>query len=315
MDLVPAPYFGDVAYGPENGAAYWAQTPDGVRIRLGLWPLSEAKGTVLIFPGRTEFIEKYGQIAQKFAQRGLASAAVDWRGQGLADRLLENPLIGHVEHFRDYQKDAEVLMRTAQEMKLPRPYFMLAHSMGGAIGLRSLISGFDFTSVAFSAPMWGIQIAPHLRVAAWVLSHSMPRIGQGHRLPPGSRLDHHVLIDGFEGNLLTRDAAQFEIMRQQLLQHPELSLGGPSFVWLREALQETRQLSRMPSPDFPCLTLLGTNERIVEIDTIQRRMSKWRNGRLDILPEGEHEVLMEGESITEPLFDQITAHYLATADA
>jgi lysophospholipase len=158
--------------------------------------------------------------------------------------------------------------------------------------------------------MWGLQIKPHLRVAAWALSLSMPLIGQGHRLPPGSRLDHHVLVDGFKDNLLTRDQKQFDIMREQLEKYPALSLGGPSFVWLREALQETRHLAGRASPDVPCLTFLGSNERIVAIDAISSRMEAWPKGRLEIVPEGEHEVLMEGPDVTGPLFDQMAAHYL-----
>jgi len=310
MSLIPAPFFSDIAHGPAGGAAHWTQTSDEMRVRVGHWNKAAAKGTVLIFPGRTEFIEKYGQVAQAFAIRGLASAAIDWRGQGLSDRLLENPLIGHVTHFTDYQKDVAAMIRVARAVELPRPYYLLAHSMGGAIGLRAVIEGVAVRAAAFSAPMWGLQIKPHLRPLAWMLSHSMPKVGQGHRLPPGTRMDHHVLTDGFKGNLLTRDPDQFEIMRQQLMAHPEITLGGPSYVWLREALLETRHLANRASPSLPALALLGTNERIVEMPPIQKRMSDWKGGRLELVPDGEHEVLMEAAPVTEPLFDAIAELFL-----
>ncbi|WP_282129662.1 alpha/beta hydrolase [Roseobacter litoralis] len=310
MTLHPAPYYGDIAHGPEDAAAYWVTTSDDVRIRVGHWPIHAAKGTVLIFPGRTEYIEKYGQIAKALGERGLASISVDWRGQGLADRLLDDPVIGHVDHFSDYQKDVAAMMRAARELELPRPFFLLAHSMGGAIGLRAAMEGLAVRAVAFSGPMWGIKIAPHLKPAAWVLSHTMPRIGQGHRLPPGTKMEHHVLTDGFEDNVLTRDQAQFEIMRQQLLTHPELTLGGPSYVWLREALLETRHLSSRAAPNVPCLTLMGSNERIVDISAIHTRMQSWKRGHLEIVPDAEHEVLMEGPQVTAGLFDQMVDLFL-----
>lgn len=312
MSLSPAPYFDDIAHGPVDGAAHWVSTSDDVRIRVGHWPAQDAKGTVLIFPGRTEYLEKYGQIAKALSARGLSSMAIDWRGQGLADRLLDDPVIGHVDHFSDYQKDVAAMMRAARALDLPRPYFLLAHSMGGAIGLRATMEGLAVRAITFSGPMWGIKIAPHLKPAAWVLSHTMPRIGQGHRLPPGTRMEHHVLSDGFEENLLTRDPAQFEIMRQQLVAHPELTLGGPSYVWLREALLETRHLSGRAAPNLPCLTFLGSNERIVDIPAIQSRMQSWKGGHLEIVPEAEHEVLMEGLDVTTGLFDQIAALFLET---
>lgn len=315
MQLEPAPYYGDIAYGPTGGSAYWMRTSDDVRIRVGQWPKDAAAGTVLIFPGRTEFIEKYGQTASALALRGFSSMAIDWRGQGLADRLLDNKMVGHVAHFTDYQKDVAALVRAARALNMPRPYFLLAHSMGGAIGLRAVIEGLAVKAVAFTGPMWGIKIAPHLKPMAWLLSHVMPQVGHGHRLPPGTTLEHHVLADGFAGNLLTRDARQFEIMREQLVAHPEMALGGPSFVWLREALTETRHLAGRPSPDLPCLTFLGSNERIVDVGEIHRRMEHWKKGTLEIVAEGEHEVLMDNSEISGPVFDSIAQLFLPARSA
>ena len=309
MDLSPAPFYTDISHGPEGGAAYWVTAGDGKRIRVGHWPLESAEGTVLIFPGRTEFIEKYGQIAAAFAERGLASVAIDWRGQGLSDRMLDDPLVGHVDSFVDYQKDVAALMRVVRQLGLPRPLYLLAHSMGGAIGLRAVMEGLGVQAVTFSGPMWGIFFKPHIRPFAHVLGHAMPVIGRGHLLPPGSSPRAHVLTTDPETNLLTRDAEQFEIMRQQLKAHPEMELGGPSYVWLREALRETRHLQGRPSPGLPCLTLLGSNEGIVDVPAIQQRRDAWPRGELQIVDPGEHEVLMESAERTAPLFDRIAAHF------
>ncbi|WP_299967053.1 alpha/beta hydrolase [uncultured Roseobacter sp.] len=310
MDYDAAPFLSDIAFGEATGAAHWVQSSDGHRIRIGHWPHENARGTVLIFPGRTEFIEKYDLCATALARRGFAAMAIDWRGQGLSDRLLDNPLMGHVDHFPDYQKDIDAMLRLARRLEMPRPFFLLAHSMGGAIGLRATMEGLPVQAAAFSAPMWGIKLASHIRPLAWTLSHIMPRIGQGHRLPPGTRIEHHVLTDGFEGNLLTRDPEQFEMMRKQLEAHPDLALGGPSFVWLREALRETRHLMGRPSPDLPCVAFLGTGERIVEATAVQQRMARWPRGTLELVEDGEHEVLMESDAVAGPLFDQMAALFL-----
>jgi lysophospholipase len=312
MQLEPAPYYSDVAYGPGGGAAYWLKSSGTVRLRVGCWPLAGAKGTVLIFPGRTEYIEKYGQIAKGFADRGLAAVAIDWRGQGLSDRLLDDPLIGHVEHFPDYQKDVDALLRAARALKLPRPYFLLAHSMGGAIGLRAAMEGLPVKAAAFSGPMWAISLPVHLRAFAWGMAHLMPIIGQGHRLPPGTKLENHILADGYEDNLLTRDARQFEIMHEQLTRHPDLILGGPSFIWLREALLETHHLVERPAPNIPCLTYLGSEESIVDAGEIHRRMARWNNGTLEVIDQGRHEILMEDPKLVSRVLDEIVALFLAT---
>ena len=168
--LSPAQLMNDLARGPEGGSGHWVHTEDGLRLRLGLWP-NGSKGTVLIFPGRTEYIEKYGGAAAALAHAGYTSFAIDWRGQGLSYRLLSNRLIGHVQRFSDYQHDVQTLVTAAETLDLPKPYFLMAHSMGGCIGLRSLMQGLPVQAVSFSAPMWGILFHPPAkRVLAWGLS-------------------------------------------------------------------------------------------------------------------------------------------------
>ncbi len=86
-------------------------------------------GTVLIMGGRAEFIERYSETIRELRRRGFHVASFDWRGQGGSDRLLRNPRKGHVRRFSDYRRDMDAVF--AQLMpKLPRPWFVLAHSMG-----------------------------------------------------------------------------------------------------------------------------------------------------------------------------------------
>lgn len=312
MDLTAAPLFTDVHPGPEGGVAHWAVTSDGKRIRVGHWPLEGAKGTVLLFPGRTEYIEKYGTTARAFGARGLATLCIDWRGQGLADRLLSDPLVGHVEKFPDYQKDVAALMRAARALGLPRPFFLLAHSMGGCIGLRAVMEGLGVQAAAFTGPMWGIYIKPHLRQVAGVLAKVMPHVRMGHALPPGTSKTPYVLAEPFENNMLTTDAQMYDMMRDQLNAHPELALGGPSYVWLREALAETLHLSERAAPHLPAVTWLGTNERIVGVPRVHQRMENWKGGRLELVEGAEHEVLMEQDSIRGPVLDGIQKLFLGS---
>ncbi|MEL6587669.1 MAG: alpha/beta fold hydrolase, partial [Pseudomonadota bacterium] len=92
-----------------------------------------------MFPGRTEYVEKYSDAAAHLAAAGYASAAIDWRGQGLTTRPRHNKRIGHVEDFHDYQKDVQAMLAVCEAEELPRPYMLLGHSMGGLIGLRAVM--------------------------------------------------------------------------------------------------------------------------------------------------------------------------------
>ncbi len=309
MTLKGAPLYTDVCLGSTEGEAFWTQTADGLRIRLGVFHAPDSTGTVLLFPGRTEYIEKYTEAAHQLAIRGYSSLIIDWRGQGLADRMLEDVRLGHVDDFAAYQRDVAAMLQAAETLDLPKPWYLLGHSMGGCIGLRSLMGGLDVAAAAFTGPMWGIRIAPALQPVAFVLKNLLPAIGLGHQMPPTTVAEPYVLHAPFEDNTLTRDREMWEMMCTQLQAHPALSLGGPTIVWLREALAECTALANMPSPDVPCLTFLGSNERIVHTGRIHERMARWPNGNLVMIPNAEHEILMEGADLRKSVFDQIAAHF------
>ncbi len=318
-----APLFTDVAEGPDGGSAYWLICADGLRIRLGVWPRDPAqtgqqgatKGTVLIFPGRTEYVEKYGRAAAEFQARGYSVIAIDWRGQGIAQRMLDDPTIGHVQRFTDYQLDVQAVIAALKELDLPKPWHMIGHSMGGCIGLRALYEGLPVKSAAFTAPMWGIILSGPLRPVAWTLSTLLPIVQLGHIPSPGAKNSIYVLEEPFEDNTLTNDREMWDYLGRQLRAHPEMSLGTPSVIWLNQALREMRTLAAKPAPDYPCLTYLGTNERIVDPRRIHSRMGHWKGAQLELFEDAEHEVMMEEPHLRNRVFDETTAHFDASAQA
>ncbi|WP_095590017.1 alpha/beta fold hydrolase [Actibacterium ureilyticum] len=302
-----APLYSDLADGPDDGAAFWLRAQDGVRIRIGVWGTGD-RGTVLLFPGRTEYIEKYGRAARDLRQRGFATVAIDWRGQGLADRLLPDPAVGHVGAFADYQLDVAAVMAARPGLALPQPLFLIGHSMGGCIGLRAAMNGLPVRAVSFSGPMWGIRMHPATRPAAWALTCAARVLGMGARYVPGTTgQDSYVATAPFDGNELTTDPEMFAYMRGHLAARPELALGGPSLHWVNEALREMKALERLRSPALPCLTALGTDETIVSPAAIHRRMARWPGGTLDLIDTARHEVMMEAPAIRARYFDAVAA--------
>ncbi len=304
-----APLHEDVAKAPKGGSAYWLTTSDGVRLRIGVWDKS-VNGTIFLFTGRTEYIEKYGQVAAEFQARGFAMIAQDWRGQGLSDRLLDDPAKGHVMRFADYQHDVRAIFKAADALDLPKPYYLLGHSMGGCIGLRSLMNGLDVKAAVFTAPMWGIQMSAPIKPFAHSFSRSFSKLGLGDKYAPSMSADSYVVTAPFADNLLTTDPEMFAYMQLQAKTYPQLALGGPSIHWLFEALSETRALAKMASPDVATITFLGSNERIVDCNAVIERMQNWDNGRLEMFAGAEHEVLMEIPKIRARVLEQTAELFL-----
>lgn len=310
--MEPAPIFHDIADAATDGTAYWVTCDDGVRIRIGVWPIStkdanSSRGTVLLFPGRTEYIEKYGRASADLARRGYTTLVVDWRGQGLADRLTMDAATGHIGKFQDYQLDVRAAVAAADALELPKPYHLLAHSMGGCIGLRALHNGLPVNSAVFTGPMWGILIPRPKRYFAQILARLSTWFAFRHRRPPGTGPTTYVDEVPFEDNMLTTDADMFAYMKAQTDAHPELALGGPSLGWLDEALRECAVLMRMTAPQFPTLSFLGTNERIVEKQPIIQYHQNWPQAELIVVDGAEHETMMEIPPIRNRVFDDAVA--------
>jgi lysophospholipase len=288
----PAPLDHTLADGPTGGKAIFVKAADGVTLRMAHWPGGN-RGTIFILPGRTEFVEKYGRAANDLARSGYDTLCLDWRGQGASARLLPNPTMGHVRRFSDYQRDVQAMIGLARDLGLPMPWHILSHSMGGTIALRTLFSPHPFSSAVFSAPLWGLVLSPALRAVAWAVSTLARPAAQSHRLTPTAKPECYLATGTFADNELTNDADMFDWMKAQVIAHPEWSVGGPSLGWLNAALVECVSLSRLPSPQLPTLTALGTQETIVACPPIHSRMARWPNGRLDLYDGAKHEVIME----------------------
>lgn len=278
-----------------GGRGIWVTARDGLRLRLGLWqPSGPARGTVLLFQGRTEYLEKYSPIATRLASQGLAVIAPDWRGQGLSERLLPDPRPGHIADFADYRADVAAVVSTAESLVLPRPWHLLAHSMGGCIGLAALLDGLPVARAAFSAPMWGLH---HPLVPGGVitgLTSGARLLGRTGRAAVGTGGGGTYLLDTrFRGNALTSDARQWARLVAQAGSWPELTLGGATYGWIAAARREMARLAALPSPEIPALIGVGGAEAVVSRPAIRRRAANWPQARLLDLPGARHELMFD----------------------
>lgn len=295
-------------------SAFWVKADDGIRLRMGLWQAIDAadrvRGTVLLFPGRTEYIEKYNALAADLNAAGYFVLGIDWRGQGMSDRLQVNARLGHVAAFADYQRDVVEMVLAGVELDLPRPWHLLGHSMGGCIGLGALYGDLPVERAVFSAPMWGIELGqlPHRIVIG--VSALAGRLGHGDRLARQSGTENAYLLDEpFNNNLLTSNVDSWARMLREAAAWPELTLGGVSYSWLFAALAECRRLSILPPPDrIPMMVAVGTNERIVRPQAIRARADAWPGAHLVEIDGAQHELMMETPERRDRFIAAMLAH-------
>src|SRR4051812_29253565 len=151
---------------PEDVVSGTLTTPDGVSLRYARWaPPPGRKGTICLFQGRAEFIEKYFETIRDLRARGFAVATLDWRGQGMSQRLLGNPRKGYVRDFSDYELDLDAFINDVVLPDCPPPVFALAHSMGATVLLRAAYKGHRwFDRSVLLAPLISL---PGMRRSPW----------------------------------------------------------------------------------------------------------------------------------------------------
>ncbi|ACT60658.1 alpha/beta fold hydrolase [Hirschia baltica] len=248
------------------------------------------RGTIIISPGRTEFIEKYFELARDMQERGFCVVAFDWPGQGLSYRMLKDPLAGHIDDFNTY---IQAFRRglNAIDHKLYGARVVLAHSMGGAIALEAIRQQvLDVEAAAFCAPMWGLKIAKILHPLVPI----MCKIGRSEKL-----VHKHDLDEKFEGNIITNYEKRWKVQQDLIKANSKLALGAITWGWVNEALKVSKTLAQPKALDhinIPILIASALEEALVDNHSHALLASRLKSAQHIKVAGAKHEILMETDS-------------------
>ncbi len=295
-------------------------TRDGLSIRYARWDTTSPRrlGTVCLFGGRTDFIEKYFETIADLRRRGFAVATMDWRGQGGSSRLLSNPQKGHAENFARHDDDVRTFMSEIVLPDCPPPFYCLAHSMGAHLVLR-----LTQTRVCWWDRM--VLVSPMIRFAGsgrhnaftgWK-AEAAAIFGFGDAYIPGWR-NYVPHAHPFDDNLLTSDKLRFERAREAMEAAPHLALAGPTIGWVAAACSS---MAAIHSPAFmdnirvPVLIVAAGNDRIVSTAAIEQFASHAKNCAHIVIAGARHEILQERDPMREQFWAAFDAFVPGTAIA
>jgi lysophospholipase len=300
MDLVSTPK-NPIPLGASTG---YIDVRKGLRLRYASWQpvLRERRGTVCIFPGRAEFIEKYFEAVGELRRRGFAVAVLDWRGQGGSSRLTRNPFKGHVNDFLEYEEDLSLFMKAVVLPDCPAPYFALGHSMASMVLFSAATKrGCWFTRMVMTAPMVKIAGLPLSQQLCRQLADGLTMFGFGKRAVPGDKTRFRQ-DQAFEGNSLTSDRERYARNLSVLQARPELAVEVPTIGWLKAALEAIERVGReqfAPRVRVPVLMLAAGDDQIVSSEAVEQLAMRLRAGSQIVLRGSRHEILQERDTIRE----------------
>ncbi len=277
---------------------------DGGPMRFARWEPTRGprRGTISVFTGRSEFIEKYFEVIADLRRRGFAVAIMDWRGQGGSYRPLSNPRKGWVRSFAEYDKDLACFMRQVVLPNCPQPHIALAHSMGGHILLRVASQpSCPFERIAVVAPMLRFhdgKVSAPQRVAR-VYAAIGTALGLGRSYVRGGS-DHSADPRTFEGNPLTSDKVRFARNRALIDAAPHLLLGAPTIGWLNAAYRSMAMLNKPAYAErvrVPLLIGIAGQDPVVDSRATEAFAARAKLCTNIMLPLAKHEILQEADDI------------------
>lgn len=291
---------------------------DGAVIRYAWWRTENSPhaGTVVYFNGRTEFIEKNLETIQELRARGFDVWTLDWRGQGLSHRALNNHHKGHIEDYSQYLGDLKLFFRDYVETKRRGSLFLLAHSMGGHIALRLLHDDPNrFERAVLTSPLIDLYgdnffVKTIVKILAWF--GAWPALARAYI--PGTG-DYGPDARRFDSNKLTSDKERFDLMHDQIDANPGLALGGPTPAWLRAT---RRSIAILNEPAYaqairtPVLLVSASGDRVVSNKAQKALRREMPNCRLETIEGARHEILIERDELRDQFWRLFNDFILGT---
>lgn len=257
--------------------------------KIFLQPETETPA-ILISSGRTEAAIKYKELIFDLYNIGYSVYIHDHRGQGLSGRMTKDPEMGYIDTFQFYIDDMKYFYDNILKKADHKKKYLLAHSMGGAIGITYLEQNpNDFSAAAFSSPMLGFD--PFICMIASILTGKEIKYALGQSI-----YKENELI--FEKNDLTGSEIRYNRTNEAFAKEKKARLGGATYQWVSNSCQHFDYIfSNINNIQTPFILFSADNETVVNPKAHETFMEKakelGKTCEAFLIENAQHELFME----------------------
>lgn len=271
------------------------------------WQADHPVGTVAIVHGFTENAYKFSELIWSLLHCRYSVVAYDQRGHGRSWRAegIPDSSITHVDRFSDYIEDLKIVCDTLLP-RMPKPWFVFAHSMGGAVTASFLEQVPDvFSAAVLCAPM----IAPNLSgvpaPAAQLICRAGIALGGGKKCP--FFMKPYSGHEDFKTSCAT-DLNRFAWYDEVKYAREEFRNSVPSYRWIQQSVKVTKKILAPGAPEkITCPVLLFTADQDTSvlpgpqkafIDRVPRHLHVF-------VPGSRHEIYRSENAVFFPWWHQV----------
>ena len=279
----------------------WYEREKGKFLYYEGYRIPGAVGTVIISHGYTESIEKYREVIYYFLKEHYHVFLLEHRGHGRSfrDTESEDVSLTHINDYEEYVEDfhgfiEEIVVQAVEE---ELPFYIYAHSMGGAIAARYLqMYPGRIRKAVLSTPMLGIQLGMPEFCAAFI-ARTMIKAGRKEAYIISQKAFSSKST--FEENYCS-DKARFAYYMEKRISNRKFQNNAGSYSWLNEALRmihairdEKRQIQ------IPVCIFSAEKDSLVTRKGQLDLARKTPDSRLVLVEQSKHEIYMAPVRIQE----------------
>lgn len=274
---------------------------NSIKLRYGYTKIKNPRGIILLLQGRAEFIEKYSGIANSLNFKGYDVLSLDWRGQGLSEREIDDRHKGYVKNFNYYLYDLEIFYHKIL-VSYPHDIFLLSHSMGGHIALRFLQEKtHSIKKAVFASPLFGIKTLLFPELLTRNLSYRACTNGFGKNYTPGGQ-KYKATRFNTKSSILSHDFEQLSIQVNEMKKNPELYTGGVTWGWLHAAFESIDIIMKEDygsTIKIPVSIVNAAKDKLVTKNSQKKISRQIPNSSFISIPDSFHEIMFEKKEIRD----------------
>ncbi len=282
----------------------------GIRIAWNYIMKDDDFPTIVLLHGKSESYVKYVELLYDFRELPLNWFMMDHRGMGLSGRMTADKTIVHVDSFEDYVSDFKQFMRDVVLRKVDnRKIILVAHSMGGAVGMLYVLANPDVISEAvLSAPMFGIRYPTGGKAVSLAVTSIKRHFSGDAAYAP---FQGPWTKGKFENNYLTHSNDRYRFWNAMVENHPELKSGGASVQWVIEATKAADAVvKRAGDIDIPVVIVQAGDDKVVSLSAQKKFASRCKKAELITVREAWHEVWNESDYYRDKAIGVLRHHLL-----
>tara|TARA_R110000772_G_scaffold152285_1_gene263042 strand:+ start:755 stop:1798 length:1044 start_codon:yes stop_codon:yes gene_type:complete len=280
---------------------------DSIQIYYKVFKQAELESpAILISSGRTEAAIKYKELIFDLYNNGYSVYIHDHRGQGLSGRMTEDPDMGYIDTFQFYIDDMKYFYDNLLKKANHNKKYLLAHSLGGAIGMTYLEQNpNDFNAAAFSSPMLGLSSTTCVATKVLVGQKTKYALGQG---------KYQDDNQSFKKNVLTGSEIRYNRMNAAFAKDTEARLGGATYHWVNKSCQQFDYINdNIKNIQTPFILFSAENETIVKPKAhqnfIEGAQEIGKTCEAFLVENAQHELLIEKDEQRIATINQIFKYF------